>query len=90
MKKIIKELKKVRKEIKHVKECLIGIDKSSYYIFFGDEKERNEDKTEHFKELKVLLCQEFTILENLKLACEKEKVKNSYKCRNLILEINGK
>lgn len=88
MKKAIKQLIQVRKEIKEVKKFIKHTSLSKYFIVFGTEEQRKEEILIHKSELKKLLKKEFTALENLQRQCEIAKAKNSQKSRTLNLETN--
>ena len=90
MKKAIKELTKIRSEIKEIKVCIKHTKVSTYYKIFSTKEKRQEEISLYKAELKKLLKLEFTALENLQKQCEISKVKNSNKSRNLNTKENEK
>lgn len=81
MKKAIKNLLKIRSEIKEINSHIEYTKISTYYKIFSTEEKRQEEIEVYKAELKKLLKLEFTALENLQKQCEHAKVKNSNKSR---------
>ena len=81
MKKAIKELTKIREQIKDMKTHIELTKISAYFSIFSTEEKRQEEISLYKAELKKLLKLEFTALENLQKQCEIAKVKNSNKSR---------
>lgn len=81
MKKAIKELTKIREQIKDMKTHIELTKISAYFSIFSTEEKRQQEIIVHKLELKRLLKLEFTALENLQKQCEHAKVKNSNKSR---------
>lgn len=84
MKKLFKQLKKIKSEIKSKRKELNEIDDLHYYQTIGkNEKERDRNLIKI--ELKSLLSQEFNLLENIQRKAEICKAINSEKSRNIII-----
>lgn len=81
MKKAIKNLLKIREQIKDMKTHIELTKISAYFSLFSTEEKRQEEISLHKAELKKLLKLEFTALENLQKQCIQAKVKNSNKSR---------
>ena len=81
MKKAIKELTKIREQIKDMKTHIELTKISAYFSIFSTEEKRQQEIEVYKAELKKLLKLEFTALENLQKQCEIAKVKNSNKSR---------
>jgi hypothetical protein len=81
MKKAIKRLFQIRREIKEINSHIEYTKVSTFYKIFSTEEKRQEEISLHKAELKKLLKLEFTALENLQKQCEHAKAKNSNKNR---------
>ena len=81
MKKAIKNLLKIRSEIRVLEMQMDLIKISAYFSLFSTEEKRQEEIEVYKAELKKLLKLEFTALENLQKQCIHAKVKNSNKSR---------
>lgn len=90
MAKLFKKLKKTDKliaekqaELKNAQDPLNG-----YYLKIGTESERQQEIFEVMLELQELMNSKYSILENLQLEIEKEKVRTSGVIRKFIIPIN--
>lgn len=88
MKKILKKLKKVQKQISEKRSELNATRESNYYGKIAPEWHRKRDMNEIEREIKDLLNLELTTLESLQIAVNLKIVDNQSDLRRLIYQIN--
>lgn len=88
MKKHLKHLKRIRKKISEKLIELNEVKTTNYYDKVSNELARIRDINEIEHELKDLYNAEYTALENVQLALEKEKYYNQTKMKRLIISTN--
>lgn len=88
MKKTLKKLKKIQKQIAEKRSELSVTMESNYYGKIAPEWHRQRDINEIEREIKDLLNLEFATLESLQIAIELAKVDNQADLRRLIYQIN--
>lgn len=88
MKKLFKNLKQIRIQIKNKKIELKGIDELHYYHTVG-KSEKERDRLQIEVELLKLIKSEFLILEKIQMKAEYEKAENSFASRSLTIKINS-
>lgn len=90
MKKLFKKLRNKEAEIQSKKTELDNAKDplNGYWMLFPNEKKRKLEIKEIEIELKCLIGQKYTILENIQIQAEKEKQRISNLERKLTLSIN--